>query len=240
MSMLTGTVLEWFVSLPDGHVTSFAQFSTLFREQYIINRPPASLLRSFRRKIILGTILEGLPQSIWGTVGEVAHQGRGYDGARFQEGNLARTLQWVTHQVTKADLLDVVPHDNDPVVFSVVTTGSKVHRVLVDQGSSTNVMFWSTFNKLQLSPDQLRPYTDCLYGVVGDQVEVRWHIELRTTFTDGVAFRTKNIRYLVVNALSAYNILVPTDPLTRALTKVIVGPRRLGLLEGQQDRAESR
>jgi len=93
MSMLTGTVLEWFVSLPDGHVTSFAQFSTLFREQYIINRPPASLLRSFRRKIILGTILEGLPQSIWGTVGEVAHQGRGYDGARFQEGNLARTLQ---------------------------------------------------------------------------------------------------------------------------------------------------
>jgi len=48
---------------------------------------------------------------------------------------------------TKADQ-DVVPHDNDPVVISVVTTGMKVHRVLVDQGSSTDVMFWSTFNKL--------------------------------------------------------------------------------------------
>jgi len=54
---------------------------------------------------------------------------------------------------TKADLQDVVPHDNDPVVISVVTARRKVHRVLVDQGSSTDVMFWSTFNKLQLSLD---------------------------------------------------------------------------------------
>ncbi|XP_068486947.1 uncharacterized protein [Phaseolus vulgaris] len=40
MSTLTGTALEWFVSLSDGHVTIFAQFSTLFREQYIVNRAP--------------------------------------------------------------------------------------------------------------------------------------------------------------------------------------------------------
>ena len=63
---------------------------------------------------------------------------------------------------TRADLQNVVPHDNDPVVISVVTTGRKVHRVLVDQGSSADVMFWSTFNKLRLSPDLLRPYTGCL------------------------------------------------------------------------------
>ena len=49
---------------------------------------------------------------------------------------------------TKADLRDVVPHDNGPVVTSVVVTERKVHHVLVDQGSSTDVMFWSTFNKL--------------------------------------------------------------------------------------------
>jgi len=40
---------------------------------------------------------------------------------------------------TKADLQDVVPHDNDPVVISVVTAGRKVHRVLVDQGSSVRI-----------------------------------------------------------------------------------------------------
>jgi len=36
---------------------------------------------------------------------------------------------------TKVDLQDVVPHDNDPVVISVVTVGRRVHRVLIDQGS---------------------------------------------------------------------------------------------------------
>jgi len=116
---------------------------------------------------------------------------------------------------TKVDLRDVVPHDNDPVVISAVIAGRKVHRVLVDQGSSTDVMFWSTFNKLQLFPDQLRPYTGCLYGFAGDQVEVQGHLELRTTFTDGFASHTENIRYLVVSASSAYNILLGRPALNR-------------------------
>jgi len=116
---------------------------------------------------------------------------------------------------TRADLRDVVPHDNDPVVISVVIAGRKVHRVLVDQGSSADVMFWSTFNKLQLSPNLLRPYTGCLYGFADNPVEVRGYLELRTTFTDGVASRTEGIRYLVVNANSAYNILLGRPTLNR-------------------------
>jgi len=115
----------------------------------------------------------------------------------------------------RADLLDVVPHDNDPVVISVVTAGRKVHRVLVNQGSSAVVMFLSTFNKLRLSPNRLRPYTGCLYGFANNQVEVRGYLELRTTFTDGTASRTENIRYLVVNANSAYNILLGRPALNR-------------------------
>jgi len=82
----------------------------------------------------------------------------------------------------------------------VVTAGRKVHHVLVDQGSSADVMFWTNFNKMQLSPDMLRSYTGCLYGFTGDHVEVRGHLELRTTFTDGITSRTENIRYIVVNA----------------------------------------
>jgi len=43
MSTLSGTTLEWFVSLPDGHITNFDQFSTLFREQYLVNKAPTRL-----------------------------------------------------------------------------------------------------------------------------------------------------------------------------------------------------
>ncbi|XP_068475843.1 uncharacterized protein [Phaseolus vulgaris] len=120
---------------------------------------------------------------------------------------------------TKADLQDVVPHDNDPVVISVVREKG-TRSPYIDQGSSTDVMFCSTFNKLQLSPDQLRPYDDCLYGFAGDQVEVRGHVELRTTFTDGTTSRTVNIRYLVVNAPSAYNILLGRPSLEGAIITI--------------------
>jgi len=116
---------------------------------------------------------------------------------------------------TKEDLRDVVPHDNDPIVVSLITAGRKVHRVLVDQGSSADAMFWPTFTKLQLPLDQLRPYGACLYGFAGDQVEVRGYIELRTTFTDEAASRTEKIKYLVVNAPSAYNILLGRPTLNR-------------------------
>jgi len=126
---------------------------------------------------------------------------------------------------TKGDLRDVVPHDNDPIVISLVTTGKTVHRVLVDQGSSVDVMFWPTFEKLQLSPDQLRPYGGCLYGFAGDQVEVRGYIELRTTFKDGLASRTEKIGYLVVNAPSAYNILLGRPTLNR--TGVVPSTRHM-------------
>jgi len=61
----------------------------------------------------------------------------------------------------------------------------------------------------------LRSYGGCLYGFAGDQVEVRRHLELRTTFTDGTASCTESIRYLVVNASSAYNMLLGRPTLNR-------------------------
>ena len=40
MRTLVGTTMDWYMSLPDSHVTSFVQLSKLFREQYIANRAP--------------------------------------------------------------------------------------------------------------------------------------------------------------------------------------------------------
>jgi len=43
MSTLVSATLEWFVSLPDGHITTFDQFTTLLREQYLVNKAPTRL-----------------------------------------------------------------------------------------------------------------------------------------------------------------------------------------------------
>ena len=49
---------------------------------------------------------------------------------------------------TSFDLEDVIPHEDDLVVIFVVIVGRKVHLLLIDQRSSTDVMFWTTFNNL--------------------------------------------------------------------------------------------
>jgi len=41
---------------------------------------------------------------------------------------------------TNSDLEDVFPHEDDPVV-TVITVGRKVHKVMIDQGSSIDMMF---------------------------------------------------------------------------------------------------
>ena len=46
-------------------------------------------------------------------------------------------------------------------------------------------------------------------------MEVRGNIELRMTFTNSTTSRTTNIRYLVVNAQSDYNILLGRLALNR-------------------------
>ena len=47
-----------------------------------------------------------------------------------------------------------------------------------------------------------------MVGFVGDQVEIRGYVELRTTFADENVARTIVIRYIVVNVSFAYNLLL--------------------------------
>jgi len=76
-------------------------------------------------------------------------------------------------------------------------------------------MFWSTFNNFQLSPNQLKSYGGCLFGFAGDQVEAQGYIELRKTFSDGTLAGTINVRYIVGNAFSGYNMLLVRPSLNR-------------------------
>ena len=104
MNTLVGMAMDWFISLPNGHVTSFAQLSQLFREQYIANRaPPPVLYDLFDVKQYQGETLKEYinrfgHQPFWGACGEGWHHGRANDRVCVQEGNLLWAILRVAHQ----------------------------------------------------------------------------------------------------------------------------------------------
>jgi len=61
----------------------------------------------------------------------------------------------------------------------------------------------------------LRPYDDNLVGFVGDQVEVRGYVDLRTTFADESATRTIIVKYIFINTPFVYNLLLGRPSLNR-------------------------
>ncbi|CAJ2645421.1 unnamed protein product [Trifolium pratense] len=73
---------------------------------------------------------------------------------------------------TARDGLEVAPHDDDPLVIQVQILNCDVKRVLIDSGSSADIMYWEAFKAMQLAEEQLQPYAGALVGFSGEQVDV--------------------------------------------------------------------
>ena len=61
------------------------------------------------------------------------------------------------------------PHD-DPLVTRVVVANKTIHRVLVDNGSSANIIFASAFDKLGIGREKLEPVSTYLRGFSGERM----------------------------------------------------------------------
>ena len=99
------------------------------------------------------------------------------------------------------------PHD-DPLVIRVVVANKIVHRVLVDNESSTDIIFVSAFDKMGIGREKLEPVNAHLRGFSRERVLPLGSIQLVLTLGDPPCQATTTVRFLIVNAPSAYNILL--------------------------------
>lgn len=68
------------------------------------------------------------------------------------------------------------PHEDDPMVISVVSANYRVKRVLINQGSSADIIYLDAFEKLGVDKDLVQPFTGTLVGFSGEQIEIRGYI----------------------------------------------------------------
>ena len=99
------------------------------------------------------------------------------------------------------------PHD-DPLVIRAVVANKIVHRVLVDNGSSTDIIFASAFDKMGIGREKVEPVNAHLWGFSGERVLPLGLIQLVLTLGDPPCQAIMTVRFLIVDAPSAYNILL--------------------------------
>ena len=133
------------------------------------------------------------------------------------------------------------PHD-DPLVIRGVVANKSVHRVLVDNGSSTDIIFASAFDKMGIGRERMEPINTHLRGFSGEKVLPLGSIQLVLTLGDPPCQATMTVRFLVVDAPSAYNMLLGRPSLNAikaipsAYNMMIKFPtvRGIGMVRGDQ------
>ena len=99
------------------------------------------------------------------------------------------------------------PHD-DPLVIRAIVANTTVHRVLVDNGSSADIIFASAFDKMGIGREKLEPVGTHLRGFSGEKVLPLGSIQLVLTLGEPPCQATTTSRFLIVDAPSAYNMLL--------------------------------
>ena len=99
------------------------------------------------------------------------------------------------------------PHD-DPLVIRVFVANKKIHKVLVDNGSSVNIIFASAFHKMGIGREKLEPANAYLRGFSREIVLPLGSIQLVLTLGDLSCQATTIVRFLIVDSPSAYNMLL--------------------------------
>ena len=99
------------------------------------------------------------------------------------------------------------PHD-DPLVVRAVVANKTVHWVLVDNGSSTDIIFASAFDKKGIGRERLEPVNTHLRGFSGEKLLPLSSIQLVLTLGDPPCQATKTTRFLIVYTPFAYNMLL--------------------------------
>ena len=99
------------------------------------------------------------------------------------------------------------PHNN-LLVIMVMIEGFNTRRVLVDNGSSADIIYLSAFQQLKVDQKRLRPFDSPLVSFSGDKVYLKGIVTL-TVMAGSHPFQVTNRHnILVVDSPSSNNMII--------------------------------
>ncbi|XP_065033914.1 uncharacterized protein LOC135666277 [Musa acuminata AAA Group] len=138
------------------------------------------------------------------------------------------------------------PDHDDALVISARVANAQMRRIMVDTGSSADVLYFDAFQKLGLVRENLSPMCSALTGFTGDSISPLGAITLPLTLGTPPKSKTVMATFLVVDLPTAYNAILgrPTLNKVRAVVstyyQTIKFPTHAGVGEATGSPRESR
>ncbi|XP_059664111.1 uncharacterized protein LOC132309867 [Cornus florida] len=96
-----------------------------------------------------------------------------------------------------------LPHE-DPLVISLLVSNCMIKRVLIDPGSSANIITKTVFEQLEIPSSSIRPTSSPLIGFYGTRVDPLGVIDLSVT----AAKRTLKENFVLTEIHPSYNLIM--------------------------------
>ncbi|XP_074356738.1 uncharacterized protein LOC141696504 [Apium graveolens] len=106
------------------------------------------------------------------------------------------------------DYEDVIRPHEDPLIINPIIGQNKIWKVMVDTGSSTNILFHKTYCKMNLAGEQLEPCNEApLYAIRGHPIQFEGTITLPVLLGKLPYTVEKLVKFYVVQIESPYNAI---------------------------------
>ncbi|XP_075659025.1 uncharacterized protein LOC142628875 [Castanea sativa] len=106
------------------------------------------------------------------------------------------------------------PH-SDPLVIMLTIEGFNTKRILIDNGSSTDIIYLPALQQLKLDLGRLRPFDSPIVSFSGDRVYPKGIVTLTVTVGTYPKQLTCQLDFLVVDCPSSYNMIIGRPTLNR-------------------------
>jgi hypothetical protein len=108
----------------------------------------------------------------------------------------------------------VMPHD-DALVVTLTVANHGIHRILVDNGSSADILYYPAFQQMGIDRERIKPFASPLVGFGGEVEYPIGIIPLPVTAGTAPRQSTVMVDFLVIDRPSAYNAIVGRPSLNK-------------------------